>query len=107
MNAGVLRAEPQHSSQVAPARDECEHAVAREPVGASRCLVSAAGSEVHPFRPIPGAQDEEAAIELSCVTPKDFYAWGKCFESEFNAHNTPLPEDVRETWRLGASTSAI
>jgi radical SAM superfamily enzyme YgiQ (UPF0313 family) len=70
-------------------------------------LFPTAGSEVYPFRPIPGTEDYQAAIKLGYVPPKDFYEWGKCFEYKYNAHNTPLPEDVRETWRLYNNTSAI
>ena len=66
-----------------------------------------AGSEVYPFRPIPGTEDFDAAVKLGYEPPKDFYEWGKCFEYKYNAHNTPLPEDVRETWRLYNNTAAI
>ena len=66
-----------------------------------------AGSEVYPFRPIPGTEDFDRAVELGYEPPKDFYEWGKCFEYKYNAHNTPLPEDIRETWRLYNNTAAI
>jgi radical SAM superfamily enzyme YgiQ (UPF0313 family) len=66
-----------------------------------------AGSEVYPFRPIPGTEDFDAAIALGYQPPKDFYEWGKCFEYKYNSHNTPLPDDVRETWRLYNNTAAI
>ena len=66
-----------------------------------------AGSEVYPFRPIPGTEDFKKAVELGYVPPKDFHDWGKCFEYKYNAHNTPLPEDIRETWRLYNNTAAI
>lgn len=66
-----------------------------------------AGSEVYPFRPIPGTEDFDAAVKLGHVPPKDFHGWGKCFEYKYNAHNTPLPDDVRETWRLYNNTAAI
>jgi radical SAM superfamily enzyme YgiQ (UPF0313 family) len=65
-----------------------------------------AGSEVYPFRPIPGTEDFDAAIKLGYVPPKDFYEWGQCFEYKYNSHNTPIPEDIRETWRLYNNTSA-
>jgi radical SAM superfamily enzyme YgiQ (UPF0313 family) len=66
-----------------------------------------AGSEVYPFRPIPGTEDFDAAVKLGYEPPKDFHEWGKCFEYKYNSHNTPLPEDVRETWRLYNNTAAI
>jgi radical SAM superfamily enzyme YgiQ (UPF0313 family) len=66
-----------------------------------------AGSEVYPFRPIPGTEDFAKAIKLGYEPPKDFHDWGKCFEYKYNAHNTPLPEDIRETWRLYNNTAAI
>ena len=66
-----------------------------------------AGSEVYPFRPIPGTEDFDAAIRLGYQPPKDFHEWGKCFEYKYNSHNTPLPEDIRETWRLYNNTAAI
>jgi radical SAM superfamily enzyme YgiQ (UPF0313 family) len=70
-------------------------------------LFPSAGSEVYPFRPIPGTEDFETAKKLGYVPPKDFHEWGKCFEYKYNSHNTPLPDDVRETWRLYNNTSAI
>jgi radical SAM superfamily enzyme YgiQ (UPF0313 family) len=66
-----------------------------------------AGSEVYPFRPIPGTEDFKKAIDLGYQPPKDFHEWGKCFEYKYNAHNTPLPDDIRETWRLYNNTAAI
>ena len=60
-----------------------------------------------PFRPIPGTEDFDAAVKLGYRPPKDFYEWGKCFEYKYNSHNTPLPEDIRETWRLYNNTAAI
>jgi len=66
-----------------------------------------AGSEVYPFRPIPGTEDFDRAVKLGYVPPKDFHDWGKCFEYKYNAHNTPLPDDIRETWRLYNNTAAI
>jgi radical SAM superfamily enzyme YgiQ (UPF0313 family) len=66
-----------------------------------------AGSEVYPFRPIPGTEDFDAALKLGYQPPKDFHEWGKCFEYKYNAHNTPLPEDVREIWRSYNNTAAI
>jgi hypothetical protein len=46
-------------------------------------------------------------VKLGYDPPKGFYEWGKCFEYKYNSHNTPLPEDVRETWRLYNNTAAI
>ncbi|HKX46778.1 MAG TPA: radical SAM protein [Planctomycetota bacterium] len=66
-----------------------------------------AGSEVYPFRPIPGTEDFTQAVKDGYVPPKDFHEWGKCFEYKYNAHNTPLPETVRETWRRYNNTAAI
>ncbi|MCK6445568.1 MAG: B12-binding domain-containing radical SAM protein [Planctomycetes bacterium] len=66
-----------------------------------------AGSEVYPFRPIPGTEDFQTAVKLGYVPPKDFHEWGKCFEYKYNAHNTPLPEDVRFTWTRYNNTAAI
>jgi anaerobic magnesium-protoporphyrin IX monomethyl ester cyclase len=66
-----------------------------------------AGSEVYPFRPIPGTEDFDHAIKLGYQPPKDFFEWGKCFEYKYNAHNTPLPADVRWTWTRYNNTAAI
>ncbi len=66
-----------------------------------------AGSEVYPFRPIPGTEDFDAAIKLGYVPPKDFHEWGKCFEYKYNSHNTPLPADIRHTWSRYNNTAAI
>jgi radical SAM superfamily enzyme YgiQ (UPF0313 family) len=66
-----------------------------------------AGSEVYPFRPIPGTEDFDAAVKLGYVAPKDFYEWGQCFEYKYNSQNTPLPEDIRQTWSRYNNTAAI
>src|SRR6185503_14258547 len=65
------------------------------------------GSEVYPFRPIPGTEDFDTAIKLGYVPPKDFYEWGQCFEYKYNSHNTPLPDDIRATWTRYNNTAAI
>ncbi len=66
-----------------------------------------AGSEVYPFRPIPGTEDFDHAVKLGYVPPKDFHEWGKCFEYKYNSHNTPLPADIRHTWSRYNNTAAI
>jgi anaerobic magnesium-protoporphyrin IX monomethyl ester cyclase len=66
-----------------------------------------AGSEVYPFRPIPGTEDFDAAIKLGYVPPKDFHEWGACFEYKYNSHNTPIPADIRQTWLRYNNTAAI
>ena len=66
-----------------------------------------AGSEVYPFRPIPGTEDFDAAVKLGYVPPKDFNEWGACFEYKYNSQNTPIPESVRNTWQRYNNTAAI
>jgi len=66
-----------------------------------------AGSEVYPFRPIPGTEDFDAAVALGYRPPQDFHEWGKCFEYKYNSHNTPLPDDIRRTWSRYNNTAAI
>ncbi|MED6334831.1 MAG: radical SAM protein [Planctomycetota bacterium] len=66
-----------------------------------------AGSEVYPFRPIPGTEDFKAAIDLGYEPPSDFHSWGACFEYKYNSHNTPIPEGVRNTWQRYNNTAAI
>ena len=52
-------------------------------------------------------EDFDAAIKLGYEPPKDFHDWGNCFEYKYNAHNTPLPADVRWTWTRYNNTAAI
>ncbi|MHC4375935.1 MAG: B12-binding domain-containing radical SAM protein [Planctomycetota bacterium] len=66
-----------------------------------------AGSEVYPFRPIPGTEDFNTAVKLGYVPPDNFHDWGMCFEYKYNSQNTPLPENIRETWRRYNNTAAI
>ncbi len=66
-----------------------------------------AGSEVYPFRPIPGTEDYDAAIRLGYDPPKGFHEWGACFEYKYNSHNTPIPADIRERWTRYNNTAAI
>tara|TARA_R110002072_G_scaffold280536_1_gene442943 strand:- start:274 stop:1881 length:1608 start_codon:yes stop_codon:yes gene_type:complete len=65
------------------------------------------GSDVYPFRPIPGTEDYNHAIRLGYEPPKDFAEWGDCFEYKYNSQNTPLPETVRSTWQRYNNTAAI
>jgi len=66
-----------------------------------------AGSEVYPFRPIPGTEDFQAAVELGYEPPTDFKSWGDCFEYKYNAQNTPIPQSVLHTWDRYNNTAAI
>jgi radical SAM superfamily enzyme YgiQ (UPF0313 family) len=66
-----------------------------------------AGSEVYPFRPIPGTEDFNAAVKLGFEPPTDFETWGDCFEYKYNSQNTPIPDDVRATWQRYNNTAAI
>jgi radical SAM superfamily enzyme YgiQ (UPF0313 family) len=66
-----------------------------------------AGSEVYPFRPIPGTEDFGAAVKLGYEPPKDFAEWGDCFEYKYNSQNTPIPDDIRQTWTRYNNTAAI
>ena len=66
-----------------------------------------AGSDVYPFRPIPGTEDFDAAVELGYEPPTDFHDWGNCFEYKYNSQNTPLPDAVRHTWQRYNNTAAI
>ncbi len=66
-----------------------------------------AGSEVYPFRPIPGTEDFNQAVSLGYVAPDDFESWGDCFEYKYNSQNTPIPASVLHTWDRYNNTAAI
>ena len=70
-------------------------------------LYPSAGSDVYPFRPIPGTADFDKAVELGYVAPTNFEEWGNCFEYKYNSQNTPLPELVRHIWGRYNNTAAI
>ncbi|MFT4540496.1 MAG: anaerobic magnesium-protoporphyrin IX monomethyl ester cyclase [Planctomycetota bacterium] len=70
-------------------------------------LYPIAGSDVYPFRPIPGTEDYNTAIKLGYKPPTNFHEWGNCFEYKYNSQNTPLPESVRHTWSRYNNTAAI
>jgi anaerobic magnesium-protoporphyrin IX monomethyl ester cyclase len=70
-------------------------------------LYPEAGSDVYPFRPIPGTEDFATAVKGGYAPPRDFEEWGNCFEYKYNSHNTPLPDDVRNTWQRYNNTAAI
>ena len=65
------------------------------------------GSDVYPFRPIPGTEDFRQAVELGYQAPQSFEEWGGCFEYKYNSQNTELPESVRHTWQRYNNTAAI
>jgi radical SAM superfamily enzyme YgiQ (UPF0313 family) len=66
-----------------------------------------AGSDVYPFRPIPGTEDFDHAVKLGYEPPTNFEEWGDCFEYKYNSQNTPLPDSVRHTWQRYNNTAAI
>ncbi len=66
-----------------------------------------AGSDVYPFRPIPGTEDFDHAVKLGYEAPTTFEEWGGCFEYKYNSQNTPLPESIRHTWSRYNNTAAI
>ena len=70
-------------------------------------LYPEAGSDVYPFRPIPGTEDFDHAVKLGYEAPTNFEEWGNCFEYKYNSQNTPLPESIRNTWARYNNTAAI
>ena len=66
-----------------------------------------AGSDVYPFRPIPGTEDFDHAVRLGYKAPTNFDEWGNCFEYKYNDQNSELPASVRQTWQRYNHTAAI
>ena len=58
----------------------------------TKFLYPLAGSDVYPYRPIPGTPDFRQAVELGYNPPTNFQEWGDCFEYKYNSQNTPLPD---------------
>ena len=90
-----------------PGEDQASMAETLRQASIIKHMYPIAGSEVYPFRPIPGTEDFDSAVKLGYEPPKDFEEWGKCFEYKYNSQNTPLPEQIRETWRHYNNTAAI
>ncbi len=90
-----------------PGETEAEMAETLRQAAMIKHMYPIAGSEVYPFRPIPGTNDFDAAVKLGYEPPTNFHDWGMCFEYKYNAQNTPLPENIRETWRRYNNTAAI
>jgi len=70
-------------------------------------LFPGAGSDVYPFRAIPGTEDFARALELGWSAPSTFEEWGQCFEWKWNNHHTPIPPRVRHRWERYTQTAAI
>ncbi len=70
-------------------------------------LYPIAGSDVYPFRPIPGTEDFDQAVVMGYEPPTDFEGWGDCFEYKYNSQGTPLPQGIRHTWGRYNNTAAI
>ena len=64
-------------------------------------------SEVYPFRAVPGTADFDAAVAAGYDPPTDFDGFGRCFEWKWNSESTPLPPDLRESWRRYIQTAAL
>ncbi|MFT5059469.1 MAG: radical SAM superfamily enzyme YgiQ (UPF0313 family), partial [Planctomycetota bacterium] len=65
----------------------------------TKFLMPLAGSDVYPYRPIPGTPDFRTAVELGYKPPTNFAEWGDCFEYKLGSQDPPLPDSIRHTWQ--------
>ena len=56
-------------------------------------------SDIFPFRPIPGTEDFDRAVELGYQPPRTLEDWGSCLEYKLEIDDLQLPEHVVRTWR--------
>tara|TARA_R110002072_G_scaffold280536_1_gene442944 strand:- start:1900 stop:3504 length:1605 start_codon:yes stop_codon:yes gene_type:complete len=56
-------------------------------------------SDIFPFRPIPGTEDFNRAVELGYQPPRTLEDWGSCLEYKLEIDDLQLPEHVVRTWR--------
>jgi radical SAM superfamily enzyme YgiQ (UPF0313 family) len=70
-------------------------------------LFPGSGSEVYPFRAVPGTSDWRLALERGWSAPSSFADWGRCFEWKWNSEHTPLPPAVRKRWSRYTQTAAL
>ncbi len=56
-------------------------------------------SDVFPFRPIPGSEDFDRAVELGYRPPRTFEEWGACLDYKLELDDLEIPADVLRLWR--------
>ncbi|MEZ5976623.1 MAG: radical SAM protein [Planctomycetota bacterium] len=65
-------------------------------------------SDIFPFRPIPGTEDFDRAVELGqYVPPTSLEEWGACLEYKYSSDASRLPDDIVERWRRYGSTATF
>ena len=62
-------------------------------------LFPRAASDIFPFRPIPGTEDYNTAVELGYQPPKSLEEWGSVLEYKYEIDDLQLPDEVVTTWR--------
>ena len=56
-------------------------------------------SDIFPFRPIPGTEDFDRAVEMGYQPPRTLEEWGMCLEYKLEIDDLQLPDDVVQTWK--------
>ena len=64
-------------------------------------------SDIFPFRPIPGTEDFDAAVELGYKPPTTLEDWGSCLEYKYEYDDIGLPLDVIRKWKRYGVTSTF
>jgi len=62
-------------------------------------LFPRAASDIFPFRPIPGTEDFNTAVEMGYQPPKTLEEWGSVLEYKYEIDDLRLPDDVVRTWK--------
>lgn len=64
-------------------------------------------SDIFPFRPIPGSEEYDRALELGYDPPKTLNGWGAVLEYKHEVDDIHLPDDVVRTWRRYGATASF
>lgn len=65
------------------------------------------GSDIFPFRPIPGTEDYETALKLGYKPPQTLEQWGSFLEYKLAVDDIRLPMDVFRLWKRYGVTSTF
>ena len=64
-------------------------------------------SDIFPFRPIPGTEDFDRAVELGYRPPTTLDEWGQCLEYKYAFDDIGLPLDVLQRWKRYGVTATF
>ena len=64
-------------------------------------------SDIFPFRPIPGSEDYQHALDHGYTPPTTLEEWGSCLEYKMETDDIRIPDEVLWRWRRYGATASF